>query len=89
MVNNHFVEDSLVSVRDDQDSFISVQDYLSKFLNSSRAIINDHKIYYWLDGLDEPPSWISIAWIFVLPRVVVTYIGIIFGVGLSPSTMWD
>lgn len=59
------------------------------FYEASQAIINNHKTDYWLVGLDEPPTWIPSAWTFVNLSIIVRYLGIPIGLGLSLIAMWD
>ena len=61
MVNNHFADDSLMSMKAYQDSIVGAQDCLSTFCEASGVVVNDHKINYWLVGLDEPPTWIPLT----------------------------
>jgi hypothetical protein len=64
------------------------RDCLTVFYEAFVAIVSDHKIDFWLVGLDEPHAWILAAWNFVHP-VVVRYLGSPFCVGLSLVAMWD
>ena len=63
---------------------------LDKFCMTSSSVVNVHKIDHWIVGLDDAPSdWISSVWTYIWFGVVVKYLGICFGVGLSPVAMWD
>jgi hypothetical protein len=59
------------------------------FCEASGEIVSDHKINYWLVGLEDHPMWFPAAWRFVQPGVIVWYLGIPFGVDISRVAMWD
>jgi len=61
--HNHFADDSLLSVRVDQDSVAGARDCLSVFCEASGAIVSDHKMDYWLVGLDEALSGFLTGWL--------------------------
>ena len=46
MVNNHFVDGSLLYLRDDQDVIANAKDCLSIFFHASRDLVSDHKTNY-------------------------------------------
>ena len=87
MANNHIVHDFFLSFQVDQNLVSSCRGFLSIFSNASRATISDHKNDYWLIGIDGSPIWIPLAWTLFHPCVIVRYIRIPFGMGLSPKTM--
>jgi hypothetical protein len=39
----------------------------------------------WLVGLESPPGRFPTSWTYIRPEVIVLYLGIPFGVGLSPQ----
>jgi hypothetical protein len=45
-------------------------------------VVNAHKTDFWL-------IQIPTAWPYFIPEVIVHYLGISFGVGLSLVAMWD
>ena len=59
------------------------------FFHAFGALVSDHKIDYSLVGLDDTPDWIPPSWRFIHLGVIVRYLGIPFGVGLSPMAMWN
>ena len=87
MANNDFAHDFFLSFEVDQELVSSCRGFLSIFCNPSRAKINDHKTDYWFIGIDGSPISIPLAWALVHPCVIVRYIGIPFGVRISPKTM--
>ena len=46
MVNNHFVHDSFLYLRADQDVIANARDCLSIFYLASGDLVNDHNIDY-------------------------------------------
>jgi len=89
MVNNHFAGDSLLFVRVNQESVARARDYLSAFFLAFEAMVSDHKTDYWLVDLDELLDLCPPTLIIVHQGVIVRYLGIPFGVGLSLVAMWD
>ena len=89
IVNNHFPNDSILSMIAEKEYVLIVMECLSLFYKASGAIVNDHKIYYWIISLDDLPAWIPTTWNFVQPGVIVIYLGIPFGVDLSHVSMWE
>lgn len=43
MINNHFVDDSLLSVSVDEESISTIKDCLVVFCEASREIVIDHE----------------------------------------------
>ena len=80
-MNNHFVDDSLLSLRADQEVIANARDCLSIFLHACQALFSDNKTYYWLVGLEDPLDWIPSSWKFSHLGVIVRYLRIPFGVG--------
>jgi hypothetical protein len=64
MINNNFVDDSLMSVSTDQNSISTSMDCLAVFCEASGAIFSDHKTNYWLFGIEDRPTWFPDAWRF-------------------------
>jgi hypothetical protein len=62
---------------------------LDTFCAASGVVVSAHKIDYWIIGLDTPPKWIPTTWSHIRPEVILKYLGILFGVGLSLVAMWD
>ena len=89
MLNNHFADDSLFSLRADQEVIANARDCLSIFLYACQGLFSDNKTYYWLVRLEGPFDWIPSSWKFIYLGVIVRYLGIQFGVGLSPVAMWN
>jgi hypothetical protein len=58
MVNNHFLDDSLFSVRDEQESVDGALTCLDTFCVASGAMVSVHKTNFWIIGLDSSPKWI-------------------------------
>jgi hypothetical protein len=81
MVNNHFAVDSLLSVQADQDLVACVRSCLYVFCEASRTIISNHKIDYWLVGLDNPLHGFRQHGLLTI-WIIVKYLDIPFGVGL-------
>jgi len=54
MVNNHFVDDSLLSVNAEQGSVEGAISCLNTFCTASDSVVNNHKTKYWLVGRDSP-----------------------------------
>ena len=71
MINNPFVDDSLLSVSTDQGLVSTARDCLAMFCEASGAIVNDHKTNYWLVGIEDHPTWLPVVWRFVQPGVIV------------------
>ena len=70
-VNNHFVDDSLLSIQVNQESmYFSTWDFFSIFCKEYGSKIGDHKTKYWLIGIDEPPKWIPLSWNFTHPTTM-------------------
>ena len=57
MINNHFVDDSLFSVFADKESILAFRDSIIVFCEASGEIVRDHKIKYWLVGLEDRPMY--------------------------------
>jgi len=55
MINNHFVDDSLFSSSADKEFVLAFRDCIIVFCEASREIVRDHKIDYWLVGLEDRP----------------------------------
>ena len=62
---------------------------LDTFFQAFGAIVSPHKTYFWLIRVDSAPTGIPEAWSFIRPGVIVRYLGILFGIGLSLVSMWD
>jgi hypothetical protein len=60
---------------------------LDAFYFASGIVVNAHKTHFWLVGLDEASDWIFVAWSCFGPIVIVCYLGIPFGVVLSPMAL--
>lgn len=89
MANNHFVDHSLLSMIADRESIFTTLRCLKLFYEVSRVLIIAHKNYYWIIGLDDPPTCILTTWRFVQPSFIVRYLGIPFRRDISPISMWD
>ena len=89
MVNNHFVDDSHLSMIAKNEYVSIFMECLILFCKATSAIVSYNKIDYWITSLDDPPTWIPNTWNFVQPGVIVRYLGIPFGVDLSPVSMWE
>lgn len=89
MVNNHFTDNSLLSVSVEQRSVNGALPCLDTLCVTSGFVVSNHKIEFWLVGLDSPPDWIPAMSTYIQPGVIVKYLGIPFGVGLSPVSMWE
>ena len=89
MVNNHFLDDSLVSMIVDRELVSTTSKCLNLFCQALGDIISDNKSDYWIVGLDEPPTWIMITWWFLQLTFIAKYIFIPFGRDISPSSMFD
>jgi hypothetical protein len=80
MVNNQFVDDSLLLLSVEWRSVGRALACLDMFCTTSGFVVNAHKTSYWLVGLDVPLDWIPTTWTHIWPRVVMRYLGIPFGV---------
>lgn len=56
MVNNHFTNDSLLSIGMDQSSVDDALSCLVNFCRAFGAIVSPHKTIFWLIGVDMPPT---------------------------------
>ena len=61
MVNNHFADDSLLSMHVEQSLVDGAHACLVLFCLALSAMVSDHKIDLWLVGLDSPLGWILTA----------------------------
>jgi hypothetical protein len=55
VINNHFSDDSLLSISTNQELVSTSRDCLAMFFEDSKAIVSDHKIDYWIVGLEDHP----------------------------------
>ena len=58
-MNNHFVDNSLLSMTTEKESISTAMKFLSLFFKPLGVIVSDHKTNYWIIGLDNPPKWIA------------------------------
>jgi hypothetical protein len=58
-------------------------------ISASGASVSAQKTDFWLVGLYSPPEWIPSSWTYIRPRFIAQYLGIPFGVGLSPISLWE
>ena len=63
-------------------------DCFNFFCKEYKAIFSENKASYWIVDIDNPTTWILTSYRVVQPIVIVRYIGIPFGVNLSPIAMW-
>lgn len=70
-----------------QELVTSARYRLSLFCQASGVLISDHKTNHWLIVLEEAPNWIHTTWTFIHLFIIVRYLRIPFGVGLSSLAM--
>lgn len=58
VVNNHFVDDSLLLVRLDQILVETTRGCFDVFCSASRVVVTKRNVDYCLVGLDDPITWI-------------------------------
>jgi hypothetical protein len=61
MVNSHFADDSLLSLRVEQRSVDGALACLDTFCFASSTMVSAYKTNFWFVELDSPPNWIPAA----------------------------
>jgi hypothetical protein len=87
MVNYHFVDDSLLSMQIDQSSIDGACACLDLFCSASGVVVSEHRMDFWLVGLDTLPHWILVAWTLV--RGDCKVFGHTIWSGVSLVSIWD
>jgi len=89
IVNNHFVNDSLLFVSDEWGLVDGSLACLDTLCVTSSSMVSSHKNDYWLVGMDTLLDWIPTTQTHIQTSVIVRCLGIPFGVVLFLVSMWD
>ena len=89
MVNNHFVDNCRLYLSVNKESKVGAHACLDTLCLDLDDMVIDYMIEFWLVGLDSPPNWIPKTWTYIRLVMIVWYLGIPFGVGLSPISMLE
>jgi hypothetical protein len=84
MVHNHLTHDSLLYSCANQESVDGALSCLDMFCVTSGVVVSAHKIDYWILDLDSCLERIPLAWSHIRPGDIVKYLGVPFGIRLSP-----
>lgn len=89
IVNNHFTDNSLLSVRIDHVLVEGTRHCLDIFFHVSGRVVSERKIDFWVVGIDDLVAWIPSLLKYIRLGVIMLYLGISFGTRLLVVAMWD